>query len=252
MERASFLVAGVQKGGTTALFSYLSDHPGVTMAPEKEVHFFDDETLDWARPDYTSYHRRLAGRPETPAGEATPIYIYWPNSLERIAAYNPAMRFVLLFRDPIERAWSHWRMEHARGAEMEPFGWCIRQGRERLLRSESPGFHRVHSYVERGLYGAQLRRLAGLFPREQMLLLRSEDLKHAPAEVIRRVSRFLGVAEPNSVIGRRVHVTAHAPEGLEIAPEDVRRLRRLFSDDLAVFSELSGLDIQAWPTAKHS
>jgi hypothetical protein len=250
LERASFLVAGVQKGGTTALFSYLSEHPELTMAPEKEVHFFDDETQDWARPDYDDYHRRLAGRPGAPAGEATPIYIYWPNSLERIAAYNPAVRLVLLFRDPIERAWSHWRMEHARGAETEPFGWCIRQGRDRLLGGESPGFHRVHSYVERGLYGAQLQRLYGLFPREQVLPLHSDDLKHAPGEVIRRVSDFLGVAAPDSVESRRVHVGEAAPPAASPSPADLAHLRMLFSEDLCLFSELSGLDVRGWAAAE--
>ncbi|MDP8916351.1 MAG: hypothetical protein M3M95_03950 [Pseudomonadota bacterium] len=69
VEQVSFLVAGVQKGGTTALFSYLDEHPGLNMAPEKEVHFFDDETVDWVRPDYRAFHVRFPPAPAgTPAG----------------------------------------------------------------------------------------------------------------------------------------------------------------------------------------
>ena len=172
--RISFLVAGVQKGGTTALFHYLDDLPGVQMAPAKEVHFFDDETgVDWARPDYARLHAAFPGADGRPRGEATPIYVYWPNCLERIARYNPAMRLILLFRDPVERAWSQWKMEYARGWETEPFAWCVRQGRARVDSPEAPGFHRVFSYVERGFYGAQLARVFQLFPREQVLALRS-------------------------------------------------------------------------------
>ena len=95
----SFLVAGVQKGGTTALFHYLDELPGVQMAPAKEVHFFDDEDQDWGAPDYAGFHAAFPEKDHRPRGEATPIYLYWPKSLERIARYNSAMRLVLLFRD---------------------------------------------------------------------------------------------------------------------------------------------------------
>src|ERR1700761_3269521 len=127
--RVSFLVAGVQKGGTTALFDYLGDEPGLSLAREKELHFFDDESQDWAAPNTAAYHAAFAPFDGRPRGEATPIYVYWPNSLARIRAYNPAMKLIVVLRDPVQRAWSHWRMEFARGVETRPFAWCIRQGR---------------------------------------------------------------------------------------------------------------------------
>jgi hypothetical protein len=80
-DRVSFIIAGVQKGGTTALFDYLSDEPGLALSRVKEVHFFDDETLDWSRPDYGAYHAQFGPPDNRPRGEATPIYLYWPNSL---------------------------------------------------------------------------------------------------------------------------------------------------------------------------
>ena len=100
-KRVSFLIAGVQKAGTTALFDYLSEVPGLELPAVKEAHFFDDEErIDWAAPDYAPYHA-LFGAPDRCWGEATPIYLYWPNALERIRAYNPAMKLILLFRDPV-------------------------------------------------------------------------------------------------------------------------------------------------------
>src|SRR5688572_4249341 len=111
--RVTFLIAGVQKGGTTALFDYLGDYPDIVLADAKELHFFDDEAQDWSAPDYGAYNARFSDPAGRPCGEATPIYTYWPNSLERIAAYNPAMKLVVMLRDPVERAWSHWRMEYA-------------------------------------------------------------------------------------------------------------------------------------------
>ncbi|HEY9217008.1 MAG TPA: sulfotransferase domain-containing protein, partial [Phenylobacterium sp.] len=174
---ANFIVAGVQKGGTTALHDYLTEHPHVTLANVKEVHFFDDESQDWAAPDYGAFHAHFPTERRAACGEITPIYIYWPNSLERIAAYNPAMKIVVLLRDPVERAFSQWRMEASRGAETHAFSWCIRQGRARLFDAEPWGHHREFSYVERGFYGEQIERLFSVFPREQTLILRSDALE---------------------------------------------------------------------------
>src|SRR5215213_9890075 len=92
----SFLIAGVQKAGTTALFDYLGDYADVALSTVKEVHFFDDEAQDWASPDYRAYHALFDDPAGRPCGEATPIYCYWPASLERIAAYNPAMKLILV------------------------------------------------------------------------------------------------------------------------------------------------------------
>ena len=245
--RVDFLIAGVQKGGTTALHAYLAEHPGLNLAAEKEVHFFDDETVDWGSPDYGAYHARFAPADGRTTGESTPIYVYWPQSLERARRYNPALRLILLFRDPVERAWSHWRMESGRGLETEPFAWCIRDGRRRVAESaDPPGHHRVFSYVERGFYGAQLERVFGLFEREQVLLLRSDDLKDAPAPTLARVCAFLGV-DPAGVDPqpRRVFVGAEG-EG-ELARADVEHLRAVYAEDQRRFEQLAGFSLGGTP-----
>ena len=96
-----FFIAGVQKGGTTALDYFLRQHPSVEMAGRKEVHFFDDEALDWSRPDYELLHRFFAWeRDNVLRGEATPIYSYWPGSIERIHRYNPKAKIVVGLRHP--------------------------------------------------------------------------------------------------------------------------------------------------------
>ncbi|MFN3523814.1 MAG: sulfotransferase domain-containing protein [Phenylobacterium sp.] len=236
--RVEFIIIGVQKGGTTALFDYLSDEPGVALSRTKEVHFFDDESVDWAEPDYARYHARFDPEASGLRGEATPIYVYWPNSLERIAAYNPKARLILMLRDPVERAWSHWRMEFARGAETKPFSWCIRQGRARLLEAEPWGHHREFSYVERGFYGEQVERLFRLFPPEQVLILKSDDLRADPAVALGRVNRFLDLPAPGEVAPREVHVGA---EMGGLGAEDAAYLRRLYARDMARLKDLTGI-----------
>jgi len=243
--KVDFLVAGVQKGGTTALFDYLREHPDLLLADVKEVHFFDNENLDWQKPDYDSYHARFHppadGRPRL-WGEATPIYSYWPRCLERIADYNPAMKLVLVFRDPVERAWSHWRMEYARGAETEPFAWCIREGRRRVNDDPSaPGHHREFSYVERGLYGAQVQRLLHIFPRDQALFLRSEDLRLFPGRILGRVCDFLNAPHFSSIEIKESHVGKNI-HGVEVISDyDVEYLRSIFSEDQKIFLHMTGI-----------
>jgi len=241
-KRVGFLIAGVQKAGTTALFDYLAEIPGLELPAVKEAHFFDDEDrVDWAEPDYRPYHA-LFRNADALWGEATPIYLYWPNALERIRAYNPAMKLILLFRDPVERAWSHWKMEYARGKETEPFAWCIREGRARMAEGTPyPGFHRVYSYVERGFYGRQLARLLTLFPPHQLLLLASDTLKRDPTAAIGTICAFLNVAPPPGPIAPRIsRPAADLSYPTTLSDSDVIFLQRQFADELARFRLLGG------------
>lgn len=245
-ERVAFLVAGVQKGGTTALFDYLVEHPELSLPACKEAHYFDDEAIDWVEPDVAGYHALFPqDRPDAIRGEATPIYIYWPDSLERVAAYNPAMKLILIFRDPVERAWSHWRMETARGAEDRPFAWCIREGRDRVAGNLSPkGAHRVHSYVERGFYGHQLSHAYSLFPREQVLCLRSGDLLTEPERILRQVCDFLHVHPFRDVMPRLSHVGQDISGSRSITDEDRSYLSKIFSKDQTLFEDISGISFR--------
>ena len=232
-DRVAFIIAGVQKGGTTALFDYLGEAPEFSLSRVKEVHFFDDETQDWARPDYDAYHANFAPFDGRPRGEATPIYLYWPGSLERVAAYNPAMRLIVMLRDPVERAWSHWKMEYARGVETRPFAWCVREGRQRLFDAEPWGFHREISYVERGFYGEQMARLYDLFLPDQVLVLRSDDLRREPAAKISQVRNFLGLPDAAAPAAREVHVGREMDYGSDLTSADVDFLRSVYARDMA-------------------
>ncbi|WP_304165596.1 sulfotransferase domain-containing protein [Phenylobacterium aquaticum] len=236
----NFIVIGAQKAGTTALFDYMGDMPGISLSRTKEVHFFDDETVDWTAPDYGPYHAQFEAEAGGQVGEATPIYAYWPGALERIKTYNPRMKLVLMLRDPVERAWSHWRMEFGRGAETEPFGWCIRQGRQRLFDQQPWGCHREFSYVERGFYGEQVERLFALFPPAQVLLLQADQLRTDPDMTLGRLARFLGAPEPVKVEPREIHVGREF-EGL--TTEDVEYLRKVYSRDRLRLKALTGLEL---------
>lgn len=199
--RIGFLVGGVQKGGTTALARYLGAHPGVHLPLEKEAHVFDDPGFDdaWspAEVDRRFDHRWRADDGARLRGDATPITVAHPHLVERVARYNPGMRWIVLLRDPVDRAISHYHMIRRWGAEPRSLFWAVLAEPLRLRQSRrawaagSP--IRYWSYVTRGRYARQLDVLFRHFPREQVLLLRSRDLATDPAATMDRVIAFLGL-----------------------------------------------------------
>jgi Sulfotransferase domain len=242
-----FFVVGVQKAGTTALAQALRQHPQIEIAARKEAHHFDRPRTDWSRPDHAWLHGQFDWtRTGVRRGEATPAYIYWPAALPRLQAYNPRARLIVGLRHPAFRAFSHWRMERQRGRESLDFLAAISpEGRARVAAARG-GVHRVYSYVERGLYAGQIRRLLALFPKPQVLFYRVDELWSRPAATLGRIETHLGV-------GRREWPDAPAytvplrADGPATMSADARvALDRLFRDDLHETAALTGLDLADW------
>ncbi|WP_084399632.1 sulfotransferase family protein [Henriciella aquimarina] len=244
--RIDFMIGGVQKGGTTSLDAYLRQHPGIAMAKKKEVHFFDKRPRTYIRPfDYWLYHRQFRWEEQASGaklGEATPILTWWAGALERLWLYNPDIRIITLLRDPVQRAWSHYRMDQSLEREAETFSRVIRTECERARRA-LPRQDRVRSKVARGFYAHQLRNLKRLFPEEQLLFLRSEDLFAAPQAELDKVTDFLGV-ERFAFEKEPQHNSA--PAFSEMAPEDRRFLEDAYRFDAQETRRLLGWEKEPW------
>lgn len=203
--RVQFVIGGVQKGGTTALASFLAQHPGIRLPATKEAHVFDDPGFDdaWdaqAVDERYLPHLGAAVGDGIVHGDATPIYCFLPQAVARIARYNPQMRWILILRDPVDRAISQWRMERGRGDESWPL-WAAAlfeplrtAGHGNDLALGSPLRH--HTYLARGDYARQMDLLLAHFPAAQLLVLRNADLAARPGTVIEQVWRFLGLPAP--------------------------------------------------------
>lgn len=199
--RVAFLIGGVQKGGTTALASFLARHPALELPANKEAHVFDAAGFDdgWTPAQVDErYEGCFQQGHGVLHGDATPIYLFHPMLVRRIAAYNPAMKWIVILRHPVERALSQYYMERSRGGETWPLlpalvfeRWRLR-GHESDFSPDSP--LRRHSYRARGDYAQQLDVLLSHFPGRQVLLLRNEQLALHPAETLARACEFLGVA----------------------------------------------------------
>jgi hypothetical protein len=225
-----FLVIGAQRCGTTSLYRYLARHPAVVSAVlNKGVHYFDtnaDKSLRWYRSHfpsdpYKALVARRRGVRRVVTGEASPYYIFHPLAVSRIADVLPNVKSVLVLRDPVARAHSHYTHELARGFETLSFEEAIEREEQRLQGEEErmmaePGYysysHQHHSYVARGRYLEQIERWLRVFPREQLMIVDARDLFDEPDATFRSVLRFLELEE--SSLETYEKLNAHSYSGM--------------------------------------
>ena len=243
-QQVEFLICGTQKGGTTALHGYLQRHPQLFLPNQKELHYFDNESHNWTNPNYEIYHKRFkeAQTDKQIWGEATPIYIYWNESPARIWQYNPNIKLIVALRNPISRAFSHWNMEKQRGADNLNFLAAIETEPARC-RSALPLQHRVYSYVDRGFYSQQLRRLWNYFPQKQVLVLRQEQLQQNPELTMEQIYKHLGIVNVPFTGAQQLHALPYK-DPMPAAAKDW--LRQHFLWEIKQLEAMLGWDCQNW------
>jgi hypothetical protein len=243
-----FVIIGTQRGGTTSLHADLRAHPDIETPAKKEIHYLTDRFergAEWYLGQFPA-----VVPVGTLVGEATPYALFHPRAPQRLHDIAPNARIIVLLRNPVDRAYSHYLHERARGHESLSFEEAIaaEPGRlrgleEQLASGEIPAsdVHKRASYVARGRYARQLERWLSVFPREQLLILQSEGLYADPAATTRRVTDFLGV-QP---LGGDAFSTLNATTGPPMEVETRAKLKREFAEDNARLAGLLGWD-PAW------
>ena len=239
-----FLILGAQKAGTTALYAYLRWHPEITGPSFKEVSFFDRH---YARGERW-YRAHLPIRRGGIVGEASPSYLFHPLAPERVARMLPDARLIALLREPVGRAFSHYQHEVALGRESLSFEDAIAQEGarmqgevERMLDDPTYFSHAWwnYTYAARGRYAEQLERWFAAFPREQLLVLLTDELAADTPGTYRRVLDFLGV-EPHALESfPRIFEREYG----EMEPATRAALRQEFAEPNRRLAELLGRDL---------
>lgn len=221
----NFLILGAQKCGTSALAWFLAQHPSCISTIPKETGFFSrfhDRGRDYLHAKLVYDQKKL--KTAKWFFEATPEYIFYDFCPRRIFDYNPEMKMVVLLREPVSRAYSAWNMwasfrsqklsssiwesygsnnplltaQGGRNMRQLLFGdtdnsfeyWMERE--LNIIESKKSNFD-FPFFIRRGLYAEQIQRYWGLFPRKNLLIVESEDLKERRENVLAQVEDFLGI-----------------------------------------------------------
>lgn len=250
VERLDFIVPGAQKSGTTALHYFLKKHPQITLPDRQEMHFFDDEEIFSGQVDYQMLHqhfRPTARQRLLPVrlglvGEVTPSYLYWKPAMERIHAYNPRIKLVILLRNPVDRAFAHWNMQRFKDREPLDFLDALKEEPRRIVQALSIESRRF-SYVDRGYYSGQLERVFKFFPHDQVKIVKFEDFRDRKQETLDAIFGFLGLKRLRATRDEDRNVV---PYERGMTSEERKYLLGIFAAEIAKLEQMLGWDLGEW------
>lgn len=196
-----FVIIGGQRCGTTSLYHYLTKHQSIKKALTKEIHYFD---LNYHKGEnwYLSHFPFKSPMNNKITGEASPYYLYHPRVPELMKKLMPDVKIIVLLRNPIDRAFSHYHHSEKNNDENLSFEQAIQSEEARLKDEEEKIIkdinyysynHHRYSYKSRGIYINQIKRWLKFFPLEQTLILKSEDLYTDPNKELNKTLSFLNL-----------------------------------------------------------
>ncbi|MDJ0840549.1 MAG: sulfotransferase [Acidobacteriota bacterium] len=280
-KRPNFFVVGAPKCGTSSLYAYLGQHPDFFVAARKEPHFFSQpavaesyypqQRIDNLQ-DYLALYRNWGN--ETWAGDFSPSYLYYGRAAHKVFAFRPDARILMILRNPVTRAVSHYLMDRRMGLQSKPLA-------DILARPEDyPAFYR--EYVEVGRYARQVETWRNLFGDRARVML-YEDLKRDTTAFVGQVLKFLDM-DPHPIDTETAHgayrmprshrverfrqsrlwrrVKGMVPDGLKdrIKPmlddhskpdfsTEEAALWRIFCEDTDRLADLLNMDLSHWKAA---
>ena len=253
-----FMIIGAAKCGTSSLFSYLTQHDLIAPPTKKEIYFFDrqfNKGLCWYRAHFPIGLKRTNLEMEKNkgilTGEATPCYLFHPHAAKRIFSVIPNVKLIVMLRNPVDRAYSYYHMKVRNGYEQLSFEEAIDKEEERLsgrldemLQNDKYfSFSRQHySYLARGIYVEQLKTWMDIFPKDQFLILNSEDFYRKPEISLDKVFEFLNIAKKGFALKefKKVNYVPYP----KINPETRKRLIKYFEPHNQKLYEFLGVDFK--------
>ena len=205
-----FIIIGVGRAGTTALYSYLIQHPSIHPALNddnklaSDIHFFEymiSDDIQW----YRSHFPILSSKQIT--GEFTSTYIYHPDVPKRIFNLLPQIKLIVILRNPIDKAYSTYYQQFRYGECSTTFEETIEAEFQRMnllkkfpeINSSNPDFSNsvAHNIIRHGIYADYLENWLNIFNKDQLLILNADDLKQYTEKTLEHVFNFLNVSNHN-------------------------------------------------------
>lgn len=199
VKKPNFIIGGTAAGGTSSLSAMLVQHPQIYLPKEMrpEPHYY---YKSWEYEKGLSYYlsRWFHEVPDTAIaiGERSSSYLFGGSSVaQKIAADFPDMKFIFTLRNPIERTWANYRYTVLQGLEDLPFEEALEREQERIG-SQTGIWAEIqpYNYTGRGYYAKKIKQYLDYFPRENMLLIKSELLSSQTSVELEKIYRFLGLS----------------------------------------------------------
>jgi hypothetical protein len=248
-----FLIIGTMKGGTTSLYDYVCQHPKILSAYRKEVHYFDmhySKGTQWYRANFPTRGEIAAAGEAAQTGESTPYYLFHPAGPTRLFNLLPHAKLVVVLRNPVDRAVSHYFHSVGTGMESRPIEQAFAEEasvvdpeHNNLMREDyESDQHRMWSYLSRGRYVDQLEGFLKLYRRDQLLVMQSEKLFADPQSCVDQTTDFLGVDRIRLPKVTVKNEGTYSKDGDPLKPELRLALQRHFEPYNARLGKLLGED----------
>jgi len=195
--KVDFFIVGAPKAGTTSLYHYLNEHPQVEMSSQKEPDYFSDEAIHQQGMYYgknrvntlDNYESLFVQKESVVYGDGSVSYLFYDNVAEDIKKYNPNAKIIIMLRNPIERAFSHYLMDYRLGLISDSF--------ENILakKSKHKNAHLFYQqYIEVSKYAKQIQRYLDFFEKDNILVIDYEDFKKNVSKTVDQVYSFLNIS----------------------------------------------------------
>jgi hypothetical protein len=245
-----FIIGGAPRSGTTWLYWLLDRHPEIYMArpvaPEPKF-FLQDEVYEKGLPYYSAHWFSEVADARI-AGEKSTNYLESHVAAERMARDLPWAKLVFILREPADRAYSNYLWSRMNGHECEGFDTALQLEEERQKELPTPlRYARPFSYFTRGLYADLLAPYLERFPRDQILVLRFEDIGTDGKGVAERLHRFLGVAPRPDDAGHISVVNPSEKSGATFDAKTREALRARYEEPNRRLAVMLGPGFELWP-----
>ena len=195
--KVDFFIVGAPKSGTTSLYNYLQAHPEICMSIKKEPNFFSNEEINkqglyYNRKcitSYEDYHKLFLNRTESQIiGESSVSYLFYPDIASKLYDYNSNAKIIVLLRNRVERAFSHYLMDYRLGLVDLPFEDIL------FKKTKHTNLHLYYQqYIELGMYYRQVMRYYSVFNKKNILIINTDDFNKDTLKTLTDVYSFLNV-----------------------------------------------------------
>ena len=196
--KVDFFIAGAPKAGTTSLYHYLSQHKEVEMSSVKEPDYFSYNSLKEKGTYYgrkaignlEQYHKLFTNKKNLIRGEASVSYLYYEGVARKIKEYNKNAKIIIILRNPVERAFSHYLMDYRLGLVSENFEDII----NKKINHKNASLY-YQQYLLVGEYYQQIKRFINVFGADNLLIINYEDFKNNLPNTFKQICLFLKISD---------------------------------------------------------